>query len=79
MPYQTDNFIHLPNPDHPEIAYVDNDVNSQIEEVMTRIKLRAEVLELHTGFSMAAAPLTSGDTQAAKVVNSTPNIKTSRR
>lgn len=32
---------------------------SQIEEISTRLKLRAEVLELHLGFSLAAAVSTT--------------------
>lgn len=32
---------------------------SQIEEVATRVKLKLAVLELHTGFSLPVAPLTS--------------------
>ena len=32
---------------------------SQIEEVATRVKLKLAVLELHTGFSLPVAPLTT--------------------
>lgn len=35
---------------------------AQIEEIATRLKLRADVLELHLGFSLAGAVSTSGTT-----------------
>lgn len=44
---------HRPNPEKPEI--VRNLIEDDIEEVKTRMKLRMEVLELHTGFSVTAA------------------------
>ena len=42
---------YIPTPDRPDItrALMEGD----IEEVPTRIRLRAEVLSLHTGFSLA--------------------------
>lgn len=43
----------MPDRARPEIVRAP--VEEDIEEVATRLKLRAEVLELHTGFSLAAA------------------------
>lgn len=40
-------------------------VESDIEEVVTRLKIRAEVWKLHTGFLKAAGPSISGGAQAA--------------
>lgn len=37
---------------------------SQIDEIATRLKLRADVLELHLGFSLAGAVSTSDTTQS---------------
>lgn len=42
----------IPNPNKPEI--VRSLVEDDIEEVSTRLKLRAEVFNLHVGFSQAA-------------------------
>lgn len=46
-----------PDPLHPEVlrALIPDD----IDEVKTLFTLRKEVMELHTGFSVPAAPLTS--------------------
>nr|WP_321986139.1 hypothetical protein [uncultured Lichenicoccus sp.] len=43
----------IPDPARPQVkrALIEDD----IEEVRTRLQLRSEVFELHTGFSMAAA------------------------
>jgi hypothetical protein len=43
----------MPDPSKPHV--VRNLIESDIEEVMTRVKLRSEVWELHTGFSIAGA------------------------
>ena len=53
----------IPDPAKPRIfrALIEDDV----EEVMTRGKLRAEVWKLHTGFLKAAALSISGDSPAA--------------
>lgn len=40
-------------------------IEEDIEEIATRIKLRAEVWTLHTGFLKAVAPSLLGQTQAA--------------
>lgn len=51
-------------------------IEDDIEEVVTRLFLRSEVLELHTGFSVAATLSSLG--QAAKDKTSTsPNAETS--
>jgi len=46
-----------PDPAHPQVhrALIEDD----IEEVLTRVTLKREVLELHLGFSLRAAPSTS--------------------
>lgn len=51
-------------------------VENDIEEIATRIHLRAEVFSLHTGFSFGAAPSTSSTSEPAPAASST--IKTSR-
>lgn len=47
----------IPDPAKP--AVVRGLIDQDIEEVPTRIKLRAEVWKLHTGFLKAVAPLVS--------------------
>ncbi len=68
----------VPNPSRPEVmrALIDDDT----EEVGTLLKLRGEVVELHTGFSVAAALSTLG--QAAKMrpsATSTSRKRSGRR
>ena len=55
----------LPNPAKPNIirALIEED----IEEVATRVKIRAEIWKLHVGFSQAAAKSNSGDSQASAI------------
>jgi len=71
----------MPDPSKPNV--IRNLIEEDIEEVMTRVKLRAEIWELHTGFSMAVAPSNSvaspAEPAAAKKPLPLPNIKTSRR
>lgn len=45
----------MPEPSKPQIVrdLMDDEVNSDIEEVATRVKLRIEVWNLHTGFLKA--------------------------
>lgn len=67
----------MPDPKSPHVvrALIEQD----IEEVMTRIKIRAEVWKLHTDFLKAVAPsISSGSTAAARAKRS-PNTKTSRQ
>ncbi len=45
-------FYQPPNQKVPPQA-IKNGGNSQIEEILTRLKLRQELLELHLGFSLA--------------------------
>lgn len=49
-------------PPNTKIAPIDvgSGENSQIEEVITRMKLRVEVFELHVGFSLPVSAWTSG-------------------
>jgi hypothetical protein len=52
---------YVPDPSKPMVTRTppwDDD----IEEVRTRLELRRQVIELHTGFSLAADPSTSGST-----------------
>jgi hypothetical protein len=75
----------LPKPGDTSIVrpLLDDDVNSDIEEVSTRIKLREEVLELHLGFFKAAvnwiltAARASLEVKPAK--ENTPHTRTSRK
>ncbi len=48
----------MPDASRPQIVrnLMDDEVNSDIEEVATRIKLRIEIWNLHTGFLKAVAP-----------------------
>jgi len=52
---------YLPDPTKPAIVrgLIEVDPNPDIEEPVTRLWLRAEVFELHTGFSIADAISTS--------------------
>lgn len=52
----------LPDPSHPEL--VRGLVETDIEETTTRFWLRAEVFELHTGFSFAGVLSTSTEAPA---------------
>ena len=57
----------LPDPKRPDITRpLDSD---DIEEVSTRLMLRSEVFELHTGFSIAAFLLELGTKAAARTSN----------
>ena len=53
----------MPDPSKPHI--VRNLIEEDIEEITTRVKLRAEVWKLHTGFLKAVAPSISGGSPAA--------------
>ena len=52
-------------PDSGKPHIVRNLIEEDIEEITTRIKLRAEVWKLHTGFLKAVAPSISGGSQPA--------------
>ena len=47
----------MPDPSKPHVLR--NLIEEDIEDVMTRVKLRTEVWKLHTGFLQAADPSTS--------------------
>ncbi len=64
-------------PDSSNAAVIRDLIEQDIEEVMTRIKLRIEVWKLHTDFLKAVAPSISGAQAAARAKRS-PNTKTSR-
>jgi hypothetical protein len=53
----------MPDPSKPQI--VRNLIEEDIEEISTRVKLRAEVWKLHTGFLKAVAPSISEGSPAA--------------
>jgi hypothetical protein len=53
----------MPDPSKPQI--VRNLIDEDIEEISTRVKLRAEVWKLHTGFLKAVAPSISEGSPAA--------------
>ena len=48
-----------------------------IEEVATRLRLRSEVIEIHTGFSIAAALSTSRSSQTTAAGSDGPTTQTS--
>lgn len=52
-------------PDPSKSHVIRNLIEEDIEEISTRIKIRAEVWKLHTGFLKAVAPSISGGLQAA--------------
>ena len=64
---------YVPDPTRPTItrALIDDD----IDEVATRLLLRGEVIEVHTGFSVTASLSTLG--AAAKAKAATPDTSTS--
>lgn len=64
-----------PDPKKPHI--VRPLIEEDIEEITTRIKLRAAVLKLHTGFLSAVAPLISGKSNAAAGENDSQTTETS--
>ena len=52
-------------PDPSKTHIVRTLIEEDIEEIATRIKIRAEVWKLHTGFLLAVAPSISGGSPAA--------------
>lgn len=54
----------MPDPARPHV--VRRLIEEDIEEVMTRVKLRAEIWKLHTGFLKAVAPSISVEASARK-------------
>lgn len=54
-------------------------VDEDIEEILTRVKLRAAVWSLHMDFLKAVAPLISGGSQAPASKKRSPNTKMSRQ
>ena len=52
-------------PDPTKTHVVRRLIEEDIEEIATRVKLRAEVWKLHTGFLKAVAPSISGDSPVA--------------
>lgn len=68
---------YMPDPSKPHV--VRKLFEEDIEEISTRVKLRAEVWKLHTDFLKAVAPSISGNSAAAEKPKRTRIIKTSRR
>jgi len=66
----------MPDPAKPHV--VRGLIEQDIEEVVTRIKIRADIWKLHTDFLRAVVPLMSAERAAAQVKKNTRNIKTSR-
>lgn len=61
----------MPDSSRPHV--IRNLIEEDVEEVMTRVKLRAEVWKLHTGFLKAAAPSNSGESPASAKRKSSRN------
>lgn len=61
---------YVPDPQKPMPRDIDDANGTDIEEVQTRLRLRDEVFELHTGFSAAAA-IREILTSAQKVISPT--------
>lgn len=62
----------IPDPSKPHV--IRNLIEEDIEEVSTRIKIRAEVWKLHTGFLMAAVPSPLKEPRAAANKKNTPTM-----
>jgi hypothetical protein len=62
----------IPDPSKPYV--IRRLIDEDTEEITTRVKLRAEVWKLHTGFLKAVAPLISGATPAAASKKATRNM-----
>jgi hypothetical protein len=61
----------IPDPSNP--GFMRSDIESDIEEVSTLVKLRAEVFALHTNFSIGASRSTSTSTTGLRGRKATPN------
>ncbi len=57
--------------------YVRALMEDDIEEIATLLALRSEVIEIHTGFSLAAFLSKLGEAAKAKAKSSSPDIETS--
>ena len=71
----------IPSPEaypHLTRALVATDTEEDTEEIATRLWLRDKVLELHTGFSLAAA-ISTWQAQTAARTSSPRNTRTSRK
>ena len=62
----------MPDPTKPHV--VRKLIEEDIEEIATRVKLRAEVWKLHTGFLKAVAPSISDGSPAAASKRGSRNI-----
>lgn len=67
----------MPDPSKPHV--VRTLIEDDIEEILTRVKLRAEVWKLHAGFLKAVAPSLSKGAPVAANKKPSPSIVTSRR
>lgn len=63
-------------PGRPLQSVVDG-INSQIEEVRTRVELRIALFELHLGFSVPELPPTSGPEQGESAASNTSTPRAS--
>lgn len=66
-------------PDPHNLSLVRPLVEDDTEEVATRLRLRAEVFTLHTGFSFAGAPSTTSSSGTPAATQRSRHRKTSRR
>ena len=67
----------MPDPVKPHIVRML--IEEDIEEILTRVKIRAEVWKLHTGFLKAVAPSISKGSPVAASKKHTSTITTSQR
>jgi hypothetical protein len=67
----------VPDPRRPDIApraLIEDGIGPDIEEVATRLRLKSEVIKLHTGFSIADAIWNSQASADQAVESSGPNM-----
>jgi hypothetical protein len=67
----------IPNPAKPQVVRAL--VESDIEEILTRFKLRVEVWKLHMDFLQAVAPSFSTGIKSAAASMNRPNTRTSQK
>jgi len=67
----------IPNPGQPGTLVTGNMLDTQIEEVATRLLLRQEVLDLHLGFSLAEFTSNFRLAMTAMVTDDSSNTPTS--
>lgn len=68
---------YIPNPAQPGSVVTGTMLDTQVEEVATRLLLRQEVLDLHLGFSLAEFTSTFRSAMTAMVADDTSSTPTS--